>query len=65
MVSRGDCKLIIYPTIGRKLLVDLREDPLEARNLADDPEHAHRIDNMMRLLADLQGETGVTLRLDE
>ena len=63
MVSQGDYSLIIYPTIGKKLLFYLREDPLEERNLADDPEHAARIDSMIRVLEGLQRETGDTLKL--
>jgi len=63
MVSQGDYKLIIYPTIGKKLLFNLREDPLEERDLAEDPEHAARIDSMMEVLEGLQRETGDTLRL--
>ena len=65
MVSQGDYKLIIYPTIGKRLLFNLREDPLEERNLAEAPEHAARIDSMMRILAGLQRETGDTLRLPD
>ena len=63
MVSQGDYKLIIYPTIGKKLLFNLKEDPLEEKNLAENPEQATRINNMMRVLEGLQRETGDTLRL--
>ena len=63
MVSQGDYKLIIYPSIGKRLLFNLREDPLEERNLAEDPGHATRIDSMTRILTGLQRETGDTLKL--
>jgi choline-sulfatase len=63
MVTQGDYKLIIYPAVGKRLLYNLSEDPLEERNLADDPEQSARIGRMMRVLADLQRETGDSLRL--
>ncbi|MGD2123149.1 MAG: sulfatase-like hydrolase/transferase [Gemmatimonadota bacterium] len=63
MVTRGDYKLVLYPSIEKRLLFNLREDPLEMRNLAEDPDQAERIDRMMALLVDLQRQTGDTLRL--
>jgi choline-sulfatase len=63
MVTQGDFKLIIYPTIGKRLLFNLREDPWEVRNLAEDPAHAPRMDAMIEVLAGLQMETGDTLSL--
>lgn len=65
MVTQGDYKLIFYPSINKKLLFNLREDPLEERNLADDPEYAAQIDRMMGTLVVLQRETGDTLELPD
>jgi arylsulfatase A-like enzyme len=39
-VRDGRFKLVVYPKIGHEQLFDLRKDPLELRNLADDPAHA-------------------------
>ncbi len=63
MVTQGEYKLVVYPTIEKRLLFDLREDPLEERNLAENPAYAARIESMMRILEELQRATGDTLRL--
>jgi choline-sulfatase len=65
MVTQGDFKLIVYPSIGKRLLFNLREDPFETRDLAEDPEQAGRIEELTNVLEDLQKVTGDTLRLPE
>jgi arylsulfatase A-like enzyme len=65
MVVQGDYKLIVYPAIGRTLLFNLKEDPLEEHDLAGDPAQAGRIEELMGMLARLQTETGDTLVLSE
>ncbi len=37
-IVSGSHKLILYPTIGKSLLFDLSDDPLELRDLAEQPE---------------------------
>ncbi len=47
-------KLYRYPKINKTQLFDLRNDPHEIKDLADDPEHAGRIKKMTSLLAEAQ-----------
>jgi len=51
-------KLIQYPEIDRTQLFDLKNDPWEKNNLVSHPEHEHRIERMMKLLADEQKKYG-------
>ena len=56
-------KLICYPKIHKTQLFDLREDPLETRDLSQVPEQAKRVERMLSLLADWQQRTGDTVAL--
>jgi arylsulfatase A-like enzyme len=56
-------KLIRYPQIDHTQLFDLRSDPHELNNLADDPAQAARMREMLRLLARSQREVGDDLPL--
>ena len=58
MVIKDDMKLIVYPTINKKLLYDLRNDPLEMNNLAESPEHEATIQTLGQELLKLQEQTG-------
>lgn len=49
-VRRGDWKLIRYPKVDVTQLFNLRDDPDEMHNLADDPGHAGKVSEMMALL---------------
>ena len=40
MVRAGDWKLIRYPEAGQTQLFNVKEDPWETRNLADEPQYA-------------------------
>ncbi len=64
MVTDGKFKLIYYPIIEKTLLFDLKADPNERNNLADDPEYAERVKDLWKDLLLLQKETGDRLHLD-
>ena len=49
-------KLIRYPRINRTQFFDLQKDPHEIEDLADKPEYAGRIRDMMVLLGNAQRE---------
>ena len=63
MVTRNGFKLILYPKIGKALLYDMTADPLEMRNLADDPAYQDVVQRLFYTLLNLQEETGDTLDL--
>ena len=50
-------KLIRYPLINHTQLFDLQNDPHELHNLAADPAHAERVDNLLTLLTGWQKRT--------
>ena len=56
MVCDGDFKLIYYPKIDKTILYNLKTDPLEMNNLADDPHYANKIQELRLKLHDLQVE---------
>jgi arylsulfatase A-like enzyme len=56
-------KLIRYPLVDKTQLFDLRTDTLELSNLADKPEHATKVAEMMTLLANEQKLYGDTAPL--
>ena len=64
MVRRGDHKLIVYPQAKALLLYDLKNDPDEMKNLANQPEHATTVKELFAELIKLQSETGDALKLD-
>jgi len=51
-------KLIRYPQINHTQPFDLRSDPDELKNLADEPGQAGRVERMMSLLQTWQRQTG-------
>ncbi len=51
-------KLIRYPRIDHVQLFDLIADPHETRNLASDPAHAGRVEELTELLQDWQRRVG-------
>jgi arylsulfatase A-like enzyme len=56
-------KLIVYPQINRTQLFDLRTDPAETRDLANDPKFAKQVERMTTLLKQKQAEAGDTQSL--
>lgn len=64
MITVGDYKLIVYPRTGKKLLFDLKNDPLEITDLADKPEHAAKVAELTARLKTLQPTVGDTLEIE-
>ncbi len=64
MVTVGRDKLIVYPQIGKMMLFDLETDPLETRDLADDPSSGPKIEKLLAQLKTLQQTTGDPLDLE-
>lgn len=55
-VTQDGFKLIVYPKANRMRLYDLRNDPLEKKDLADDPAHKKTKQQLFRRLRELQAE---------
>lgn len=58
MVRTRDWKLIRYPHINKTQLFHLADDPDELVDLANDPRHAPRVEELTALLIDWQQRTG-------
>jgi len=65
MVTLGNWKMILYPSISKVLLFDLENDPHEMHNLADQPEQEETVARLFRELRKLRRETGDELDLNE
>ena len=59
-----DWKLIAYPKAGVNRLYDLKNDPLEMRDLASDPTQASRKKELFSKLAELQSKLGDSLEIN-
>ncbi len=64
MITDDQYKLIYYPKINKTLLFNLKNDPQEMKNLADEPKFADKIKELKRKLKQLQTECGDTLVID-
>ena len=64
MVRQGDFKLIVYPRSQTLLLFDLKNDPHETVNLADNPGYSEKIKELLAELRKLQSEAGDPLTFD-
>lgn len=53
-------KLIVYPPINHRELFDLKDDPHETKNLADDPEQAETVKRLTGMLQSWQKKVGDT-----
>lgn len=56
MITQGHWKLIHYPTANVERLFNLKTDPLEIKDLAGDPQHADRLEQLRDALAKLNLE---------
>jgi arylsulfatase A-like enzyme len=65
MVSMDGYKMIYYPKIDKTLLYNLKGDPFEMENLADDPANAGLIKKLKARLKDLQIEVGDTFDINK
>ncbi|UCC99305.1 MAG: sulfatase-like hydrolase/transferase, partial [Phycisphaerales bacterium] len=65
MITTDDYKMIYYPKINKTLLYNLKTDPLEMHNLADDPASAGLLKKLRARLKELQKETRDRLDLDK
>jgi arylsulfatase A-like enzyme len=57
-------KLIRYPYQKKVQLFDLQSDPLETKDLSEDPGNAHRLEELNQRLLHWQKETGDPLSLE-
>ena len=55
-VTMDGYKLILYPSLQKKRLYNIIEDPLEMKDLAHDPKQEKRIATLYRRLIELQKE---------
>ena len=62
-VSSDGFKLIFFPNVPKLLLFDLKNDPMEMKDLSDDPAQAETIKSLVEKFKGLQQETGDTLDL--
>ena len=53
MVTKGDWKLISYPTIGVERLFNLKKDPNEMNDLVHNPEYTVKLNELRTALSDL------------
>ena len=53
MVTKGDWKLISYPTIGVERLFNLKKDPNEMNDLVNNPEYTVKLNELRTALTDL------------
>ncbi len=65
MVSADGYKMIYYPKIDKTLLYNLKDDPLEMKNIAYGPANTRIIRRLRRRLKKLQKQVGDKLDLDK
>ncbi len=63
-VIEGDWKLVLYPKVPVALLFDLKKDPHETTDLAEDPENLPIVKRLFSRLLTLQAEMEDELKLD-
>ena len=63
MVRKDGYKLVLYPRAKKQLLFDLKNDPEEMHNLADNPEYKGKVESLFNALIQLQKQMNDTLDL--
>ncbi len=63
MIRKDGFKLLVYPKIDKVLLFDLKNDPMEIIDLADDPQYKDKVQSLFKELIDLQKTMDDTLDL--
>jgi arylsulfatase A-like enzyme len=63
MIRDDEYKLIAYPEAKKLRLYNIRKDPKEMNDLADEPEQQKRIEQMFHELEELSVQMGDTLKL--
>ena len=64
MITMDGYKMIYYPKIGKTLLYNLKSDPQEMYNLAENPSYFGLIRKLRRRLIELQREVGDKLNIE-
>jgi arylsulfatase A-like enzyme len=66
-ISDGEWKLHIYPKVNHRLLFNINKDPGEMSNLAEDPEHQEKLQELESLMEDWRKTLNDTtpLRVDK
>jgi len=62
-VRRGPWKLIRYPKVNKTQLFNLEKDPFETNDLAADPQHADKVQELLALMKQQQKVYGDTAPL--
>ncbi len=63
MITYGDYKMILYPSISKAILYNIAKDPQELSDLADQKQHQPTLSKLFAKLQELQKETGDSLDL--
>jgi len=63
MVTYGDYKMILYPSISKAILYNIARDPQELNDLAGKKKHQPTLSKLFAKLQELQKETGDELDL--
>jgi arylsulfatase A-like enzyme len=63
MIRKDGFKLLVYPNIDKVLLFDMKNDPNEMTDLADDPQYHNKVQSLFKNLIDLQKTMDDTLDL--
>ncbi len=63
MIRKDGFKLLVYPNINKVLLFDLKNDPKETTDLAEDPQYKDKVQTLFNGLIDLQKKMDDTLDL--
>ena len=64
MITADGYKMIYYPKIDKTLLYNLKTDPMEMKNIADDPSNSRLLNKLRKQLKKLQAQVGDKLELE-